>query len=409
MNGANILTNTLERASTDITNLSIFETSVSKTGQMINGLDEKGFQKLNRMMQLQNVGDVGQAIDYSNNQLANPLQNESPLATWLRSTALSQRMRTGSRINSQVFKNPNTGNWEFVLPWEVFTFPQTDTTGECCWVPLEIAKCSDTAPLHLLCLKDCECIMDRLINENRVAGSNDLTGYFLRPGEKIREARRRMARLSMAFFTQRNMILGVSTAETPTLKPFHGLLEVMEDPAVIAIEGMNVLGAFASALCRMMILGGGNWAIAVHPLTYMGIASMITPGRFNTLPNGWTNVNGVIRFNGIPFIQDKLVPVDIANGTGEAWIMDGNYVGVYLATDLMPSDRFIRSRFDANNNPDECCGEDCDYYYNLGTVFGTNPNRLMVINDIPLSAACTGTALQGLDGLITPNTIVPRT
>jgi hypothetical protein len=39
----------------------------------------------------------------------------------------------------------------------------------------------------------------------------------------------------------------------------------------------------------------------------------------------------------------------------------------------------------------------------------TNPNRLALIADVPLSSKCLGLAMQGLDGMITPNTLVPLT
>ena len=355
-----------------------------------------------------NIGDVGISVDFSQNTLRNPMQNNHPLLAWLMNTTMSTMARNSrNRGLSSIHKDEN-GDWQLMLPFSVYTLPPTDTQGACCWVPFDIAKCGGLVPLHMLCLKDCENIMDSLINMNRVGGGTDLIGQFLRQGETVQAARRRMARMSMSFFTARNVILGVSNAGTDVLKPFHGLLEVMEDVSVVKILGTDPLAAFDSLYCRLQVLGAGNYAIAVHPLTYQGIAAMVQPGRFDRLPDGWTRSGDTIRFRGIQFIQDKAVPVDLTGGVGEAWILDGETTGMYLATDLSPTDNFVRHGFASTDDPAQGCASECDFYYNLGAAFNNNPNRLAVITDIPLSANCLGTSLQGLDGLITPNTLVPQ-
>lgn len=367
-------------------------------------------QDLTQIIKLSsNIGDIGIAPDYSKNVLRNPMQDQYPLLRWLMATSMSSLIRNASRQGlAQIHKDTDTGQWMIMLPYSVGTEAPIDTSGACCWVPLDIAKCGDKAPLNLLCLKDCYDIMDELINENRYPGSNDLTSYFLRPGESVQAARKRMAKMSMAFFTAWNVILGVSSAGTEVLKPFHGLLEVMEDPAVIKIVGSNILGAFDSLMCRLEVLGSGNYTVAVHPLTYQGIDSVVQPGRFNQLPPGWTRGgNGELRFNNIGFIKDKMVPVDMVTGTGEAWVLDGGTTGVYLGTDLFPTDDFIRHSYASNDDPTKGCASECDFYYNFGSVFNSNPNHLAMITDIPLSANCLGNSLAGLDGLIKPDTLVP--
>lgn len=357
--------------------------------------------------ELQNIGDIGIGTDYSWNTLRTPLQNEFPLVMWLLQTRMSVQMRNAARTGLAPVHKDVDGNWVLQLPYTVYTLPPEDTTGLCCWVPFEIAKCGGTAPISLLCLKDCETILDELINANRRFGSNDLTSYFARPGETVRAARIRMAKLSMAFFTAMNIILGTSTTGTATLKPFHGLLEVMENPAVTVIMGSNILAAMDSLWCRLSVLGGGNYVIAVHPLIYQAIQSQVIPDQWNQLPAGWTRTGNEIRFNNIPFIQDKLVPINLEAGTGEAWLIDGNYTGAFMGTDLMPTGQFVREQFTVTDDPTQGCASSCTYYWNYGTVFNTNPNTLARIVGIPLSANCNGSTLAGLDGLITPETPVP--
>lgn len=355
-----------------------------------------------------NIGDIGIATDFSKNMLRNPVQDRHPLVVWLLNTAMSARMRNANRQGlAQIHKDADTNDWVLLMPYTVGTLPPEDTSNACCWVPLDIAKCGGKVPLKLLCLKDCDSIFDYLVNESRYAGSNDLVGYFLRQGESVKDARKRMARMSMSFFTAYNIILGTSTAGTGILKPFHGLLEVMENAAVIKISGTNILGAFDSLYCRLQVLTGGNYVIAVHPLTYQGIDSAVVPGRFNSLPSGWSRNGSELRFHDMRFIQDKTIPVDLTAGTGEAWLLDGDTTGVYMATDLAPTDRFIRHGFTSTDDPSKGCASECQFYYNFGAVFNNNPNRLAMITDIPLSANCIGNALQGLDGLVKPDTLVP--
>lgn len=357
-----------------------------------------------------NVGDVGMSIDYSRNSLASQLQTDHPLLTWLMGTRMSRELRAASRRGlAQVYKDTETEDWMLMLPFQVYTLPPKDTSGACCWVPFDIAKCAGNVPLKLLCLKDCYSLLDRLVNQNRRAGSNDLTNYFLREGETVYAARVRMARLTMAYMTARNVILGVLDAGTETLKPFHGLVQVLEDPAVIDISGSSILSAFASLACRIGVLGGSsNYVFATHPLVYEAIKWAAAPDIYNRMPANWSrNANGDTFFMGHRFIADKVVPIDLDNGRGEIWMLNGDHVGVYLATDLMPTASFISDQFTGTDNPADGCASECTYYWNYGAVATDNPNYLAVISSIPISSNCTE-SLAGLDDLIAPNTPSPR-
>jgi hypothetical protein len=363
--------------------------------------------------QLSNIGEIGMAPDFSQNQLANDFQNRFPLLDWLFGTPRSTQVQRAFNNGSAQIHRSTDKKLNIVLPWEVGTTLPEDTNNECCWTPLDIQKCGSEVPLMLLCLKDCDKILENLVWSTKRFGSNDLTGYFARQGETVKEARDRMARLSMAYFTSYNIINGTSTTGTTVLKPFHGLLEVMEDKSVIKILGSNILAAFDSLGCRLSVVGGTTSAydivFAVHPLTYLAIKEVIVPGKFNgELPANWTkDANGNVMFMGHRFIEDKTVPVDVTKGVGDVWVIDGGSTGVVMGTDLIPSESFIRRTVATTDTPSDGCATECTFYYNFGAVFNTNPNRMAVITDIPLSANCLGATLNGLDSLITPQTIVP--
>lgn len=365
---------------------------------------------LNVTEKLQNIGDIGISPDFSSTQLRNALELDHPFLTWLLSTPLSNRVDS-MMFNSLSMPHKDTnGDWVIMLPATAYTTPPEDTGEACCWVPIEIGFCNDYAPLRLLCLKDCYPILDSLINQRRKAGGSDLTSYFMNPGETVKAARRRMARLTMAYLTALNVLLGSLTSSTGVLKPFHGFVDLIENPAVITIDGTNILAAFDSLRCRLDVLTEGSWAVTMHPLIYNAIVSAMVPDRWGRYPAGWT-VNGtsVTWNNNVRFIPDKAIPLSLADGVGEIWGANGNYVGAWLATNLQPTDDYIRTTFTSNDVPADGCGVECEYMYNYGTTFNTNPNYLFRIINVPLSRQCTGSALQGLDDIIIPKTLVART
>lgn len=335
------------------------------------------------------------------------IQNRFPLVTWLLNTELTRRTRNAiaDEGNCLLHKDPSTGKWVIEMPRELWSLvPEASETEECCWQPFDFAKCGGNVPLNLLCLKDCDSIMDELVGRNVGFGSS--AGELARKGEKLNEIKRRIARLSMAFYTANTVILGHDNVYTNILKPFHGLMQVMENPAIAVIDGTNILQAFASAWCRLALMGV-EVTFAVNPVTYQGILAEITPDQFNRLPDGWSRNGDTVTFHGMGFIQDKLVPVDTENGTGEIWALSGSSVGLYLGTNLMPTEDYIRVSGDFNKTPEEGCGEECTYYYNFGAAMGNNANRLLRIVDVPLSGACLAT-IGDLGALVMPETLVPK-
>ena len=334
------------------------------------------------------------------------IQNRFPLVTWLLGTELTRRVRANINAEGSCLVHKADGKWVIEVPREIWSLvPEASETQECCWQPFDFAKCEGNVPLNLLCLKDCDSIMDELVGRNVGFGSD--AGELARKGESLNEIKRRIARLSMAFFTAHTVIQGHSNVYTNILKPFHGLMEVMENPAIAVVNGTNILQAFASAWCRLSLMGYTNMVFAVNPVTYQGIMAEIVIGQNGQYPDGWTRSGDEIRFHGISFIQDKLVPVDMEDGTGEVWVLSGESVGLYLGTDLMPAEEYIRLSGDFSKTPQEGCAETCTYYYNFGTAMGNNANRLLRIVDVPIGGACLS-AIGDLGGLIQPQTLIPK-
>lgn len=335
--------------------------------------------------------------------LRNALQDRYPLATWLLNTSFARMMRSMSVDPQHMRQSTTEGvDWEMDVPGTVYTLEPSNSGTDCCWTIPDFAKCAGVVPLDYVCLKDCDNIFDTMVYDRlRINGKTSLE-RFAREGETLEQVEARIRRMWMAFYTMHTAILGTRATSDNITKPFHGLLEVMQNNAVISIVGTNVLAAFDSVACRLDVLGADGFVFAANPLIYRSIESAIKPDQFGNLPEGWSKANG-LTFKGIRFIQDKLVPVDLTNMTGDVWIMDEESVGLFLAYNVdQPYE--IKDVF-TEQTKENGCGQVCNYLYNYGTVANNNANRLMIISDVPVSAACT--QIADLAGLINPTTLVP--
>lgn len=357
-----------------------------------------------------NIGEI--APDCTGDQsIASEIQDTFPVVARLLGTRMSQEMRRRARANLLGLHKETIDNepkWVLQIPATVYTTEPTSTENECCWVPFDFDKCASVVPLNLLCLKDCENIEDKFMSRIARFGANDVVPGIARQGETLAEVKLRVDRLSMAFFTARNIMFGIDGTYTNTLKPFHGVLSVLENPAVPHIDGTNILEAFDLLGCRLAVVGGNQW-FAVHPMIYDAIDAAVYPDERGNLPKGWTRTNGQLRFMGRPFVQDKSMIINTALGTGEVWMLDDATSGVFMATDLAPTRDFIRDTGAyANGAPTAgSCGSECLYMYNMGAAFAQDANKLAVITDVPVSAGCVD-AVADLAALVAPTTLIPR-
>lgn len=348
---------------------------------------------------------IGQDCTGAGFELASEVQNNFPLVTWLLNTSLSNRVRRMVYANGlNLVTKDAAGKYQIAVPASLNTVTPKSTDTECCWAPMDFAKTESQMPMNLLCLKDCENISDDLIGKALGFGSTTVDP-FIQSGDTAADVKKRVARLSMAFYTAYTSVLGLDDTYTDILKPFHGLMQIMEDATVVKISAANdVLAAFDSLLCRLHALGinPSDVVIAVHPIIYNSILSLIVPGQWNELPFGWTRDGDTVKFHGISFLQDKLVPIDSATSKGEAWVLTGDAVGLFLLGQLLPDGNFVRESGFTQDTPANGCGQACTYYFNMGTALANNTNRLAVISDISVSTACTSSI-----GLIKNDTLVP--
>lgn len=357
-----------------------------------------------------NIGEVAPSC-IGDQSIASEIQRRFPVVDRLLRTSMSAEMRRRAQANLvNVHKEEisEVTKWVLEIPPTLYTTEPTSTENECCWVPFDFDKCASKVPLNLLCLKSCDNIEDIIMDRIARFGRNDAVPGIASAGETLAEVKMRVARLSMAFFTAKNILLGIDNTYTATLKPFHGLLATLENPAVPHIDGTNILEAFDLLGCRLALVGGNQW-IAVNPVIYSAIDAAVYPDERGNLPANWSRRNGQLYFMGRPFVQGKEMPVDAEAGTGEAWVIDDDTVGAFMATDLAPTDPFIRKTGTyANGAPVEgSCGNECVYMYNMGTTFAQDANKVAVITDIPVQAACVD-AIADMAALVSPETLIPR-
>ena len=348
------------------------------------------------------ISDCESLEDFS---LRNEIQRYSELATWLLDTPFARMMRRRSTDPQKFHRSATEGvEWEMEVPGTVWTLEPSNAGTDCCWTIPDFAKCAGNVPLNFVCLKDCDSIFDKMVFDRlRINEKSRLEG-FARSGETMAEVENRIRHLWMAFYTLHTVILGTTSTSDNITKPFHGLLEVLQNSAVISISGANILAAFDSVACRIDVLGGSNWVFGVNPLIYRSLEGVVVPDERGLLPDGWSRgSDGRLRFKGIGFIDDKLVPVDMDTMTGDIWLISGDSTGAFLAYNI-GNEMEIRDDF-TEQTLENGCGQLCTYLYNFGTVANNNANRIMVISGVPVSSACT--EIADLASLINPTTLVP--
>lgn len=337
--------------------------------------------------------------------LREELQDYFPLATWLLDTSFARLIRQRS-TNPQTMHHSADKDveWEMEVPGSVWTLTPTNSGTDCCWTMPDFAKCSEAVPLMMLCLKDCDNIFDKMVMQRlRINDRTDLAG-IARDGESVERVNERIRMLWFAFYLAHTAILGTTATSDNITKPFHGLLEVMQNPAVVSIAGTNPLAAFESVGCRLAVLGGyADYVFACNPLIYESLLKLVVPNENGMYPSNWSRVGDEIRFKGIGFIRDKLIPVDMTNNTGDIWLIDGATVGLFFGFNLN-NPFVIRDDFTEQALADGC-GQMCTYLYNFGAVAANNANRVMVISGVPVSSACTD--INDLAALINPQTLIP--
>lgn len=336
--------------------------------------------------------------------LRNALQDRYPLAVWLMETRMSNVLRDMESDPQRFHKGgENNTQWVMDVPGTVYTLAPANSGDDCCWTIPDFAKCAGSVPMSFVCLKDCDNIFDSLVYDKLRINAKAALERFAREGETINQVENRIRHLWMAFYTMHTAILGTMQTSDNIVKPFHGLLEVLQNDAVVSISGANILAAFDSIACRLAVLGGDDWVFAVNPLIYRSIKAVIKRDERGEYPDGWSvDANGRLRFEGIGFIDDKLVPVDMEAMTGDIWLIDGSATGLYLAYDL--GREAERDTFTEETKANGC-GTECHFLYNFGTVANNNANRVMVISGVPVSSACT--EIADLAELINPTTLVP--
>ena len=356
-----------------------------------------------------NVTNIGRGTSYADNVLATLPQLSDPLFTWLMNTPVSNMLANAlSNGSIQLYKGTD-GKWYLKAPLNVGTLPATDTGDNCCFLPFDLSACQETAPLSLLCVKDCLDIMDSFIENKLKVQPNDLINYFKKSGQTYKEVRRNMNILSLQFYIMQNVLWGQKGVRTPTTKDFQGLLDIMKSPKVLKLYGGNVISALNQIVCRLSYLDNtSNFVIAVSPAVYETIKEAFQPNEFGRLPVGVTLNGETLIYKGLRFVVSKYVPVDIESGKGSMYVLDGNVLGAFLGDSITnKSEEFIKQNQDLNDNPSNGCGEICDYFYNYGTTVVTNYNHLAVIEDVKISSACNPVSLANIGQLVIPETIAP--
>ena len=368
-----------------------------------------------------NIGHIGAGVSYASAVPRNPMQDSYPLTDWLMSNPAATRMRAHvtQGLGNIRRANNNLSGWEVSLPPLVHTLEPPDTTGRCCFAPMDLAVCGESTPLALVCLEDSWNISDGMWQNMQTAGNIDMVGVWQRQGESTRTARRRWARICFAFYTAHNIILGESTTDGPWIRPAHGLREVMERPTVANFDGSKMLGAFDEYYCRLRIVGDvAGTVFWMHRLVLDSIREQIRPDVNGHRPEGWeVDAMGNVTFHRLPLREAEAqnINLEAVIPHGDVLCLNANDTFALTAAPLLVPEndgdprkfQFHRPIFEgATQRPDDCGGER-EYLYNGFGVDNFNDNKIAIISGVPISSACSGQALKGLDALINISTLIP--
>lgn len=387
--------------------MAVTKTGTFFTDEVINELTD-AIQK-NMKNETGGRGPIGLSRDFSK---AQPSLGDFRLTSPMVSALLES---IGNSSIGDFQKDPTTGKWK-VVGYTWGTSDPDDGEG-CCFVPFELQACKDEAEVYFLCLKDCETVLDKMMNKALGFKGTDLLNYFQRAGMTYDESLKFMAWYSFAYRTQRVIAQGLTNLSgVPGLRPFHGVAEVMSHPAVTPLRGTDILGGFAQAGCVIDVLNAGgstNYAIFVHPLGFAAIDEVVTEGRNGKLPSGWSRGSFgtfqgqaiTLQYKGIPVVKDPYVPKDLeTNNTFEAWIIDLSTTRASMVhQDLMIPESAIRTS-ETLDPDDNCTMVVCDMYENAGVVHSSNYARNILIADMPLGSNCSAgvfTRIQNaIDGAV---------
>lgn len=345
--------------------------------------------------------------------IKNDIEQNFPLTMWLTRTNLARRIKANAGLGLlnkyKASEGRFAGKWMIKLPGKVWTTPADDSQFDaCCWVGDDIAKCSGEMPLEMVCLKDCENIYDTLATRALTFGVQ--VDGLVTKDETIKQLKDFINIRSLAMHSAYTMVQGTWGSGSGLVKSFHGLAEVLSNPAILKLDAseIGVLAAFDTLGCRIAAMGGDIsgkvfWA---HPMTYENIKRLIKKDIYGNYPDNWTVDGDTVRFYGIPFRVTKEVPFHFADALGTVYLLDSDAVAGVWSTDIaVTNPDFIRRTY-SYGGADNQCGIDCEYRYNIGGVGANDANRLAVITNIPTSNICMN-AIGDLEKLLVPDTIIP--
>lgn len=358
-----------------------------------------------------NFADIAAGCDCSLDgaTLASQMALRFPMVDWGLNTAMARTARNAStgadgRLNLNFFSKDANGKWNMKVPGNVWTLPQTSPDTECCWEPFDFDKCCGEVPLNLLCLKDCDSMADIMMYDTLRITRGEAVRGISNVGERVSTVNRRIADLSFAFYLNYTASLGMDGVYTDILKPFHGVLDVMNNPAIMTIAATSILTAFEELDCYMFAGEmSGDYRFFMHPLILRSVERAVRPNQSGELPTGWSRSGGALRFNGIPLVGDKTIPMDPVTGYGEIWLLEGNSFGIFLVRDLYNPYR----RESGLDTSIDNCGTECRYEYNMGAAFNNNSDKLAKIINVPIDRVCMG-VIGGMDSLLRPKTLIPK-
>ncbi|MFV0409649.1 MAG: hypothetical protein ACK5LJ_08130 [Paracoccus sp. (in: a-proteobacteria)] len=305
-------------------------------------------------------------------------------------------VENGRRKYRQVRWNCEDEIEEVVLGKTIWTELPEDIGTACCHTKPDVNGCLTTAVPSRLCLRDCyDDMREHFLRMVR-------QGYSLFGGSNAESEYMAELKAWFVFIQARDIMYGQKGVTGGNVPSFSGVLDVMNN-AMVSFSGADIIGVFEQLDCRLSILGG-NYVFGAHPLVVSAVKEAVNRG--GQYYRNFSMNGGTLEFKGYPIVEDVLVPVDYATGTGQIWFADLNKAGVFMEYNLSEPDVLEIDSYTDSTTGD--CFQHCTMLRNYGFAFSKDFNAVGRITDVPISAACMGeNALFGLGAFMNPETLIP--
>jgi len=269
-----------------------------------------------------------------------------------------------------------TGDGYIVIGKEAYTTLPEDTGGACCYRPsLEMEAKQYLAKPARICMERCytedelDTLKDRKvlpIDANPLALTG--TNWYERDIQEFSNL--------ATMFLERTVALGQKDISAPLLRPFPGLLDVINKESTITLDGSNLLSTIKTIDCTDSFVQG-DWLV---------LGNAIGIKAFNQAMATFSEKAGYTPGFKYQTQEFKSAIFSLESMTTELWILDLNKVGLIL--DGAPTFNLNELTARETYSDSDPCYQVCVQFKRRGFVFSTGLNSVFRVQNVGVGVDC---------------------